>query len=868
MKDFDKKDKKTSILSILLLGIGVGLLVYAPVLYRYLHLGLVYSGEGDGFKQMMPFQMQLYEQLSKGKSLYDLSFGLGGDVFQDLTYYYSTSPIMYLNFGLIWLGERLFHLNPHHIGFWPLNQIFVSFLKCVMTYAITHYTMRYFGCRKHTTFIGALLFSASTVLLYFNFTWSFFGDILMYLPLSILGLERLFREKKVGIFILGITLTLFTNFYFSYYEAIALGVYFLYRVIHPYRHDVLNRLQKFVYTVIAVGISVLFSALGFFTGVLAFLNNDRKQNDFTVYPIIDFSQKYHLFTNGFYITVTFIVIIALCSFKLYQYYYYRLFAILTWVLLLASLTQYSDFMFNGFSYPQRRWIYLLAFTSSVLIALWVKHLNEIKIKSYLMACIPVIILVILTACFSRGPMFWLISASLIMIVCGLYVYKRNLLRHQMWIAIITTLFIVQQFMMLIDYDTQNLKPYTASVDRISATKYHSETLQQSIDLITNKQESGLSRLDYMSEYSPNSPMVYGFNGISIYSSIFDGDILKYYDDLMQINVPTDSNSTYRMLGNRANLYALWNVEDRIKTQPDDNIPYGFKKQQTIHDRNKTWEHSHNNNDIPDVRFTSRVYNKSQLKSPLDYEQAMLKGVILDDTKSNTSFKSNPNLLNQAQIKPRDAKWLDHHHLKVTQNDGGLKLTLPKSLARQYQDLYVEMDLERLSPSGKHDVKLNEYTQHRKHLTYPYRRFVSPTTMRVKASENIDLKLPKGKYRASIKGIYGEDYNTLKQVSKRPNKAQVSVKDKAIDVKLAQHQDGYVVLPMPYRDGLQAKVDGENREVKKGNGIMSVVKVNQEDTHLKITYLPKRLLLFTGISLFGALSALLFTWYMRKKKHNA
>ena len=80
----------------------------------------------------------------------------------------------------------------------------------------------------------------------------------------------------------------------------------------------------------------------------------------------------------------------------------------------------------------------------------------------------------------------------------------------------------------------------------------------------------------MSAYALNSPFIYHYNGISLYSSIFDGDILKYYDKEMQINMPVDKNSTYRYLGNRANLEAMWDVQDRFR-HPNLNMPYGFKR---------------------------------------------------------------------------------------------------------------------------------------------------------------------------------------------------------------------------------------------------------------------------------------------------
>lgn len=42
----------------------VATFVYAPVLYRYISHGIVYSGVFDGIKQLVPFQMFLYERMT------------------------------------------------------------------------------------------------------------------------------------------------------------------------------------------------------------------------------------------------------------------------------------------------------------------------------------------------------------------------------------------------------------------------------------------------------------------------------------------------------------------------------------------------------------------------------------------------------------------------------------------------------------------------------------------------------------------------------------------------------------------------------------------------------------------------------------
>ncbi|WP_457826831.1 YfhO family protein, partial [Staphylococcus aureus] len=63
-------------------------------------------------------------------------------------------------------------------------------------------------------------------------------------------------------------------------------------------------------------------------------------------------------------------------------------------------------------------------------------------------------------------------------------------------------------------------------------------MQNAIHQITAHQRA-LDRIDYMDNYAINAGMLYGFNGISLYSSIFDGNILDYYDKQMQINMEYD-----------------------------------------------------------------------------------------------------------------------------------------------------------------------------------------------------------------------------------------------------------------------------------------------------------------------------------------
>ncbi|MBC3079616.1 YfhO family protein [Staphylococcus capitis] len=868
IKKFWQTPKKR-FLSILILSCILSLILYFPFIYQYMTKGDVFSGSGDGFRQMMPFQMYLYEHFASFKGFYDASFGLGGDYVKSLAYYYSMSPLMWINFACIWGLEHTIHINPHDISFWPTNQLVMAYVRTVITLIFTFYLFMYLKFKPAPMFIATILYGMSTVMTYYNFTWSFYGNLLIMLPMSIWAMERFFRERKLGWFIFAITFTLFTNFYFSYYEAVVLGFYLIYRLIAVHPQDIVNRWQKFYILVIATLLSVLSSLFGLYTGVSSFLNNDRSQNPkFGITFLTNlFEKNYNIFTDGFYITISIIVIIALFSFKLYQNYYYKLFAVATWLLLIGSLSQWFDSSFNGFSLPQRRWVYFLALSSGALIALFIQHLSELSLKNYLIIAIPIFLYSCFYITYTDRSVNWMYIAIIIMIVIGLLLYRKSLLKRK-WIAIgLVILFLVEQVIMVNDSKKITIEPYQTTMDTINDSSYRSKVLNNKINQMTSDKLDPLKRLDYFSFYALNSPFIYHYNGTSLYSSIFNGQILKYYDKTMQINMPVDKNSTYRYLGNRANLMALWNVQDRLRHPNDLNMPYGFKKKNLIKDGKDQWIHSKNTISYPSAHITHKVYDSNNLKSPLDREQAMLQGVVFDNnTKSvNTTFSPNKNLLNDAQLQLKDSQWKKKNQLKVDKNNGGVQLTLPHSLTKKYKDMYLEMDVELLTPDKEHSIGVNEYSQNRNALSYKYRRVVSPVTMRVKASDKLNIHMSEGTYRFKIKGIYGENYHTLKKASKQLHSVKVKKERNGYTITKNKNDNGYIVLPIAYENGMQARANGKPLDVKKGNGIMTTIPAKAGQTTIRLTYTPPHFYWLIILSIIGVILSIMFTKKVRKNK---
>ncbi|MDN6261689.1 MAG: YfhO family protein, partial [Staphylococcus simulans] len=168
-------------LLILLLSIALTTLVFIPF-FMNAAKGIAFISKGDGFSQLVPFQKYLYHQYTHFRSFYDVSFGLGGDYTKGLSYYYATSPLLLLYFGIVYIGEQLFNLPAHSIQFWAANQIFLSYIRVVFTVLTSIYFFRYLNSNRFFVILSTLFYEFSVVTIYFNFTWSFYGDVLILLP--------------------------------------------------------------------------------------------------------------------------------------------------------------------------------------------------------------------------------------------------------------------------------------------------------------------------------------------------------------------------------------------------------------------------------------------------------------------------------------------------------------------------------------------------------------------------------------------------------------------------------------------------------------------------------------------------------------
>lgn len=177
----------------------------------------------DMYHQYCPFFTEFMEKLKQGGSMqYSWNLGLGSD-FVSLYAYYLSSPFNFLlvfcpkNFVI----EFMTVLILVKIGLCGL--FFFQYLKY-------HYHMVGKDGKMHENLVlPALVFSTAYALSGFvaAYSWDIMWmDSVALFPLIMVGLERLVKEKKPGLYFVTLALSIFSNYYISIMICIFLVFYF------------------------------------------------------------------------------------------------------------------------------------------------------------------------------------------------------------------------------------------------------------------------------------------------------------------------------------------------------------------------------------------------------------------------------------------------------------------------------------------------------------------------------------------------------------------------------------------------------------------------------------------------------------------
>ncbi|MDI4571056.1 YfhO family protein [Bacillus altitudinis] len=847
----------------------LALLGHSFFLYEYTQ-GRYMTGDGDGISQMLPFKKLLYDEYIKGNFFYSYQFGLGGGTYTQLGYYFTTSMVFMVTVAVVWLLNALHLIQSTDIHFWANAVIWLSVIKLTVILFIAYRVLLSIVQHRLGALTGAGIYGLSIVYFRHQTFWEFFTDSMMWLPLLVLGVERIFKTGKPAWFIAACSLMLINNFYFAYIHFIFLAIYLVFRYMIKLQSE--ERGWKVFWTLaISTLLSFGISAAFFIPSVYGFLNNVRPPYEQAI-PWFEL-HDHLLFTSRVYLLP---VIFLICLF-LVPLYRNRWFFMFTSISVLLIIFHYSPKMasvFNGFSAPQYRFEYILAFTVGAVVAITIKHFSQIEWKWKKRAVLGAWIVFLLAVALSeraKGNMDVVVFTGIGMLVISLFFLsihagKRLHLRLFSAVLIVVSLLTAGVYQQGYLFERSNIK--SVSDTYLSSEAYAGHEQMKLIQQIQSRSSKDpLARIDWMNGVRNNTPLFEGFQGMSAYSSILNQHLLHFYWNDLQIDMGRESVSRYASMGDRANLYSLTYGKYYMRDKSMSFSPPVYFKPILESEHYEVYE---NTRPLPFARTTSTVYSEKSLEhaSALDKEHAMLQGVILNK-KGNAEIDQSPDRIKDTNIHTEQAVY-ENGVLDVYGETGGLNITLPDDIAR-VGDVYVSFYVKRTDRNEGFQLSVDDYVTSRKSNTSIYKTGVNDVTIRIPAEKILSIRVPKGTYELSQLKLYHEPYRILERAYEKEKQddgsQQVKLKNNRFTISYDNKRgDDYMILPVPYEKGWELTVNGQQTDIEQANYAFIGFPIEKGKNEIVLTYYPPYIRILALISLVSLIGAILYARRKHKKHH--
>ncbi len=348
------------------------LAVFSPLLLR----GKSFVGGSDGHYQAWPaliyvgkWWRELFRNILHGSfepKLFDISVGMGADVIGTLNWHGFGDPLYLLS-----VVVPTAYTEPLYIA---VSVLFLYFAGLSFSYLC-----RYFNKEWQYALIGSLVYCFCGYATQSAGDWLYFCRPMIYLPLMIVGADKILQGRRPYLFILAVFGASLGGFYFMYMMTLLTGLYILIRFFSVCRE---KRLRAFFRMAVQMAFGYLLgiglAALIFLPACLAYFESGRSGGNPVVSPTF-------LYSSQWYKTVLAVLFAPFNAFDEWNYQSYAVIALFAVLLLLSGrgkktlkvmvlaafaiyLTALGGKVMNGFAYPSNRWTFGLALLLAYVVA--------------------------------------------------------------------------------------------------------------------------------------------------------------------------------------------------------------------------------------------------------------------------------------------------------------------------------------------------------------------------------------------------------------------------------------------------------------------------------------------------------------------
>lgn len=547
-------------------------LVFVSLEVSYFNKNYVLTSDMEA--QYLPLFNYFKNVINGTESLfYSFSSGLGNSMLSTISYYLASPLNLIL---LLFKEENLYQ-----------GILFLMTLKI----ALSGLTMYIYLNKKFDNRLYALMFSVMYSLMAFNIN-NFFNimwfDGIILLPLIIMGIDKIIKNKSTLLFGITLFLAILSNYYIGYMLCIFSCIYFIYEIILNYKKGCIKIVKKqFLRFSITGVLAALMTSFLIIPGILELSSTNKsmtsifdiswsiKQNllDIISKTIIgsqNFSNIINYKTVNIYICL---IVIPLVFFYFVNKKINIKEKALSFSVILIFITSIMfeplSKIWHGFSLPQGfnyRFSFIFCFFIIYIAYKSFINIKEIKFKKYLIFFIIYVLLCVFTL-FSIKVFYpkYLIYISIGLVLIYLVILK-NIEKKDMKLLLIILVMGELFFNMKISLGDYEFGTHDRYTDNITNIKEVINSYKPS-----NKE---FYRIEKSFNYTLNDALLLDYNGVNHFLSTANTDVIKFLQKLglsgnnMNINYENSSKIVDNLLGIKYILSEEELVEYKLIEQPD------------------------------------------------------------------------------------------------------------------------------------------------------------------------------------------------------------------------------------------------------------------------------------------------------------
>ena len=820
----------------------------------------------DCYHQYAPFLFELRNKILHGESLF-FSWNVGcGTNFWAVLANYSASPLnlLALFFPAKYIGDCVALLAILRCG---LTGLFMSYLLKELDKDRKDLLLTSFSC------FYALC--GWTISYFWNIMWH---DAVMLLPLIVLGLIKMFRDKKPLLYCLSLAVCLISNFYSGYFVCLFLVFYAPILYISITEKVTLKNFWSSVwrfglYSGLAGGISAFLTVSTYFTLQKSSATGGTFPKEFSVQnDLFDFISRFFIGSNpnirdgmanvysGIFVLLL-IPLFFLCrKIRLREKIAYGVGLAIMYISLSSRMMTY---IWHGFHFPNQipyRQAFLISFLIVIMGYKVLRNLGSFSKTELMAPALCMIAYLILYEKVGEGQEGYLqigISFVFLIIYTGVMRMiaekKKSAMFQQILLFCVLTAELVAS-----TFSTVSLVADHESFTGWDFYGSHYDEVQMLVNEAEAKNEYGFERSEIYPAYICNQPALYNMKGISIFTSTARESFVKFIRNLGFHNNGINSMRNFGMTQVTGTLLGVRNMFDIYKNSP---VPQGF--QEVENDTELRWfvnpdslslgymvdknvlTYKMNQTSVPFLSINAFVKSmglENDVYEPITADFNSLEGVEEGGGVPRTGYKFSFEDKKKASLilTPSGVNDGDHLYLYVVANKA------PK----------VTINEQRMNPLDMKETKITARTNQIVDLGYynkDYSKVITLDFNEEGLNGNLWVQLVR-----QVEPAYREMVDELSDEQMKVTSYDSTHVEGVITAK----EDGALFLTIPYDESWTATVDGAAAEIVPIDDAFMAIELTAGTHTIFLSYHPSKFSLCVMITVVSIL-ALIFLTIIRK-----